>query len=290
MIYFIVNRLSGKGKGAVTAERIERYLQQKKIEYQMVTTAYKAHAVELAAQLCARKDCTALVAVGGDGTFSEVLNGMDLRIPLGLIPSGTGNDFIRSIPAGKTLEQQLDAIIESRTCPIDFIQANDRRSINIAGTGFDVDILLRQAGLRRYLNGSLSYFAALILTVFCLKFRQFRVRVDGKELIDTSGLLLCAANGKYFGGGLPISLDSSPDDGVMELVLVKKMPRIMIPYMLVQFLRGKIKNIKKYVEFRRCSCIECSVTPKVDIQLDGELFDMPVFTCTLCRGGLKLFL
>lgn len=222
MIYFIVNRLSGKGKGAVVAERIRFYLQEKKIAYKMVTTEYKAHAVELAAQLCRKKDCSALVAVGGDGTFSEVLNGMDTRIPLGLIPSGTGNDFIRSVPAGKMLEEQLDAVIQNRISPVDFIQVNDRRSINIAGTGFDVDILLRQEKLRRYLKGSRSYFAALIVTVFTMKFRQFRVRIDDSEMIDTAGLLLCAANGKYFGGGLPISLDSCPDDGVLELVLVKK--------------------------------------------------------------------
>lgn len=290
MIYFIVNRLSGKGKGAVVTERIRLYLQEKKIAYKMVTTEYKAHAVELAAQLCREKDCSALVAVGGDGTFSEVLNGMDTRIPLGLIPSGTGNDFIRSVPAGKTLEEQLDAVIQNRISPVDFIQVNDRRSINIAGTGFDVDILLRQEKMRRYLKGSLSYFAALIVTVFTMKFRQFRVRIDDSEMIDTAGLLLCAANGKYFGGGLPISLDSCPDDGVLELVLVKKMPRVLIPYMLVQFLRGKLSDIKNYVELRRYRSIECSVTPKVDIQLDGELFDMPHFTCTLCPGGLKLFL
>ena len=77
---------------------------------------------------------------------------------------------------------------------------------------------------------------------------------------------------------------------MLELVLVKKMPRVLIPYMLVQFLRGKLSDIKNYVELRRCRSIECSVTPKVDIQLDGELFDMPHFTCTLCPGGLKLFL
>lgn len=290
MIYFIVNRLSGKGKGAVVAERIVLYLREKKVAYQMVTTEYKAHAVKLAARLCAEKDCTALVAVGGDGTFSEVLNGMDLRIPLGLIPSGTGNDFIRSVSGGKTLEEQLDAVIQNRIRPVDFIQVNGRRSINIAGTGFDVDILLRQARLRRYFSGSFSYFAALFITVFTMNFRRFQVEIDGEERMDTPGLLLCAANGKYFGGGLPISLASEINDGMMELVLVKKMPRIMIPYMLVQFLRGKLLKIKKYVEFRRCRSIACSVEPRVDIQLDGELFDMPRFTCTLCAGGLKFLL
>lgn len=290
MIYFIVNRLSGKGKGAAVAQRIVLYLQKKKVAYKMVTTEYKAHAVELAARLCTEKDCTALVAVGGDGTFSEVLNGMDLRIPLGLIPSGTGNDFIRSVPGGKTLEEQLDAVIQNRIRPVDFIQVNDRRSINIAGTGFDVDILLRQARLRRYFSGSFSYLASLIITIFTMKFRSFRVKIDESEVIDTSGLLLCAANGKYFGGGLPISLSSQINDGVMELVLVKKMPRIMIPYMLVQFLRGRLLKVKKYVEVRACRSIACSVNPQVDIQLDGELFDMPYVTCTLCSGGLKLFL
>lgn len=290
MIYFIVNRLSGKGKGAEVAVRIEQYLENKNAAYQMVYTEYKAHAVELAARLCAKEDCSALVAVGGDGTFSEVLNGMDMRVPLGLIPAGTGNDFIRSVPAGKTLEEQLEAVLQNRMKPVDFIQVNERRSLNIAGTGFDVDILLRQAKLHRHISGPLSYFAALIITIFTLKFRRFIVTVDEQEVLDTPGLLLCAANGSHFGGGLPISLSSKTDDGVLDLVLVKKMPRLMIPYMLVQFLRGKLSKIKNYVELRRCKSIACTVTPPVDIQLDGELFSMPHFTCTLCPGGLKLLL
>lgn len=289
MLYFIVNALSGKGKGKETAQKIKSILLDKKIEFQMLFTKAKEHAISLAKELSNKDDCQGIIAVGGDGTFSEVLNGIDTNIPLGLVSSGSGNDFMRTFAPKKSIEEQLQPILENKTRKIDYIQVNDRRSLNVAGTGFDVDILIREEKLRKFLKGSFSYYTALIMTLFTMKFRNFKLTVDDKIEINEPCLIMSMANGRYFGGGMPISLDSSLDDGFMDLTIVKKVPFYVVPGLLMRFMKGTLKDDKKYVDVYHCTKIKGEVNPQVKINLDGELFDMPEFTAVLKKGELSVF-
>lgn len=287
MLYFIVNKLSGKGKD--TAKKIITRLENLNLDYKMEFTRKKQHAIELAREFSKKEDCTGIVAVGGDGTFSEVLNGIDTKIPMGFISSGSGNDFLRTFAPKMTVEEQIDTVIKGQTKQIDYIQINEKRSLNVAGTGFDVDILLMERKLRKFLRGSFCYYAALIISIFTIKFRNFTIKIDDKIHVDEACLIMSIANGKYFGGGMPISLDSSLDDGLMELVYIKKLPRYYIPKILLKFMKGKLKEETKYVEIHRCTSVECSVQPEMQMQTDGEIQFMPSFKATLVKGGLTVF-
>ncbi len=289
MLYFIVNELSGKGMGKNVAEKIKQKLKSAGVEFFMAVTQYRAHATLLAENFSKKDDCNGIIAVGGDGTFSEVLNGLDLKIPMGVISAGSGNDFLRTFAPDSTCDTQIDAVLGGKTKNIDYIDVNGKRSLNVAGTGFDVDILLKEKKFHKFLGGSASYFAALIATLFTLKFRKFEISLGGGEKQTKDCLLLAVANGKYFGGGLPLSLSSDLSDGLLDVTLVKRMPFFRIPGMLIKFLKGRISEVKDYVEIYRCTQIECFVTPKTDIQLDGELFDFSKFTCVLKKGELKMF-
>ena len=288
MLYFVVNELSGKGKGKETAQKIRTILEEKQIPYDMRVTEYKAHAVKLAEELSRQPDCTGLIAVGGDGTFNEVLNGMDLAVPLGLISSGSGNDFMRVLAPDKTPEEQLAPILAGQTRTIDYLTVNDKRSLNVAGTGFDVDILIRQEKFKKVLSGSFSYFASLLVTLLSLKFRRFTLNIDGKELSE-DGVLLAMSNGRYFGGGLPVSPESQINDGVMDVLLIKKLPWYKIPGVLGKFLKGRISEAADYALIYHGVRVTGSVSPAVAIQLDGELFEMPAFACELHPAGLTVF-
>jgi len=289
MLYFIVNPLSGKGKGKETAEEIKSVLNERKIEFEMFFTEYHTHAIKLAEELSKKDDCTGVVAVGGDGTFNEVLCGLDMRVPLGLITSGMGNDFMRTFAPNKTLLEQLEPIINGTTRCIDYIIANEKRCLNVAGTGFDVDILIRQARLRKVLGGSMSYLASLFITLLTLKFRHFVITVDDNRKIESDGVLIAASNGRFFGGGLPVSPKSCVDDGVLDFLIIKRMPRLKIPGVLSHFLKGTIGEVTKYAEVIKCRALEGTVSPRVKIQLDGELVDMEHFRFEICSNQLKVF-
>jgi YegS/Rv2252/BmrU family lipid kinase len=289
MLYFIVNKLSGKGKGAETAQKIIERLNALGVQFKMECTLEKEHATILAQEFSKKEDCAGIIAVGGDGTFSEVLNGIDTSIPVGFISSGSGNDFFRTFASESSFDDQLDAVLGGKTRQIDYIQIDKERCLNVAGTGFDVDILLLERKLRKFLSGSFCYYAALIITLFTLQFRKFTMKIDNKIQIDEDCLIMSIANGKYFGGGMPISLESSLDDGLMELVLVKKLPFYHIPGVLIKFMKGRLKEDKRYVDVYHCTSVECSVKPEVNMQTDGEIHFMPSFKAELVKGGLKVF-
>ena len=289
MLYFIVNKLSGKGKGKETAEKIVACLNEKNIEFKMVETKKPKHAIELAQEISLKEDCTGIVAVGGDGTFSEVLNGIQKDVPIGFISSGSGNDFLRTFAPKRDFEQQLNAVICGNTKKIDYIQINEKRSLNVAGTGFDVDILLLESKLRKFLSGSFCYYTALIITLFTLQFRNFTIKIDDKTEISEDCLIMSLANGKYFGGGMPISLDSRLDDGVMDLILITKLPFYHIPRVLIKFMKGRLQEETRFVKTYRCKKVECSVKPEVQMQTDGEIHFMPSFKAELIKNGLTVF-
>ncbi len=289
MLYFIVNKLSGKGKGAEIANIISKAMSEKNIPFSMHETEYHGHAIELSKECSSKDDCQGIVAVGGDGTFSEVLNGLNTAVPMGVITSGSGNDFMRSFAPNKSTLEQLDIVLNGKTDNVDFIQVNDKRSLNVTGTGFDVDILIRERKFHKVLSGSMSYFASLIVTLFTMKFRNFKMVIDEKTNLDQDCLLLALANGKYFGGGLPVSLDSKLNDGILDLTVIRKMPMVKVPFILAKFLKGKISEVTDYVSTYKCKKLECTVSPETDIQLDGELFPISHFVCSIHTNELKMF-
>ena len=287
MIYFIINKRSGKGHGAEVAKQIDEYMLSK-AEYSINYTEYPGHATLLAKEISLREDCSACVAVGGDGTFSEVLNGADVSRPVGFIPSGSGNDFIRT-PGEKTLEQRLDDIINGNFRVIDFISVNDKRCLNVCGAGFDVDVLENEARFRKTFSGAICYYLGLLKALLCIKFRPMKMVIDEKEEIDCECLIFALANGKYYGGGMPVSLDSSIDDGKIDLLVIKKLPLYKVPKILIKFLGGSVRDIKEHTVARSCESFSCYLGD-VSMQIDGEIKKIEKIDCKVVAGGLKAFL
>lgn len=286
MLYLIANRRAGEENGIAAA--VGSCLSEAGIPYTLGVSAYAGHATELAREYSAAPDCTGVVAIGGDGTFNEVLDGLDLRVPLGLVPAGSGNDFLRLMPEKKTLEDHLAPIIAGTTRSIDFLTVNDRRCLNVAGTGFDVDILLRRAKWKKRLPGPLSYWAALLVTVFHLKFRHVSISVDGSAAAETEMALLDLANGRFYGGGMPASPGSEIDDGLLDLLLIRRVPFFRVPDILFCFLTARLKE-GKYVVRRACETVSFTIDPPVPLQVDGELIDAPTVVCRVHKGELRLF-
>lgn len=287
MIYFIANALSGKGKGQETADKIKEYMQQK-ADFTICYTEYCAHAIELARELSQKEDCSAIVAVGGDGTFSEVLNGVDVNCPVGFIPSGSGNDFIRSV-CEKTLNERLDDIISGKYKEVDFITINEKRCLNVLGGGFDVDVLENEARFRKMFKGAICYYLGLLKSLLCVKFRPMQMVIDGKENLNCECLIFALANGKYYGGGMPVSLDSKIDDGKLDLLVIKKLPLYKIPYILTKFLSGSVRDVKKYVYACTCESFSCYLG-NASMQIDGEVKKIEKIDCRVEKGKLKAFL
>ena len=200
MYNFILNPIAGKGKALKAMEKIEQYLTQNNIAYSVRRTEYPAHAVEIARELSEKGEN--VIAAGGDGTVNEVLNGIaDFdKCALGIIPCGTGNDFSKFIGIPKNPVEAVKKILEGQPLYTDFLQVNGKRVINVTGNGNGRRDCL---SLRDQTQGKFNLLS-LIRVLLKFGWYKFKIKIDDNRQ-EKVKMLVAACNGKYFGGGMPIS-------------------------------------------------------------------------------------
>lgn len=289
MYHLIVNPQGGKGKSMRALKNVEDTLKVNGIkEYEVHKTEYKGHASQIASELSRVPD-TQLLVLGGDGSFNEVLNGIENfeNITLGLIPCGTGNDFVRAAGYPTTIKGAMDVILSNRVSFVDFIQLDDRRCLNVLGAGMDVDVLLRYAEMKM-LGGKIKYYFSLFHTLAHTRFHKLRLTVDDGEPIERNVFMIGVGNGKSIGGGMPICPNALVDDGELNIVVVNEMKKSRIPAELPGFLSGK--HIKKsYTEEFNGKSIRLEALDDSQFEVDGEVFDGKSVNCSVVTKTLKVF-
>lgn len=288
MFDIIVNTLSGKGKGQTALNQVENYFISKEILYKVHKTEYAGHATELAKELN-KQEHTDLIVMGGDGTFNEVLNGLfDFsKVNVGLIACGTGNDFIRAAKIPCCVYDAIEIILKNNPQPIDFIQIKDKRALNVAGAGMDVDVLVKYQTMK-FLRGKLKYYASLIYTLINIKFHKTKITLDGKTE-EKSVFMIAVANGSHMGGGMAISPHSVVDDGLLNVIVVNEIKKSKVLGLLTKFLKGGKHINEPCVEeyFAKEVCIE--ILDEGKTELDGEVSENKFLDCKVVSGELMLF-
>ena len=287
MIHFIINGKSGFGNGSKLENKICEVLDARGIEYEFHRTEYVKHATEIAKQL-SESGAETIVAVGGDGTVHEVLNGIDVdKVKLGIVPVGSGNDFVDSVNIPLDVEKSLDIIIDGQAKETDFLVCDGVRGLNIIGTGIDVEILER-CERNKFFKGKLKYFVSLIASLIKFKFYDFKLKkADGQDE-DRSAMIVCCCNGRNFGGGIPMCPIAEADDNQMDFIIVGKMKRSKIPSYLIKLMKGKILE-QKFCEHVRQDEAEAIFDHPISIEIDGEIYRDIKFKVHIEKGKLKLF-
>lgn len=290
MLQFIANYKSGRGTTAKYCRKLTSWCIRHGIEYRLHPTKYAGHCRDLVGEL-ERSGEHDIVILGGDGTFHEALNGVTdfTRTRLGFIPCGSGNDFVsadRSTFRKRRPIAALRGILAGNTRTIDYMQFDcGLRCLNCAGTGLDIEVLLKSRAYRR-LHGSPAYLKSLLRVLRSFDPYPIRVTANGRTA-EYNALLACACNGSQFGGGMHVSPRSHIDDGKIQLVVIKDIPRKRIKWLLPRLITGTHLNLSCCVtepadEVR----IEC--TRECRIELDGEIYSAP-FSCRIVPRGLTVF-
>lgn len=287
--HIIVNPLSGKGQGKKALRTVETILTGKQIEYTVHLTENAGHGTEIARELSKQPD-TVIIAMGGDGSCSEVLNGIENfdNVTLGFIPCGTGNDYAHATHIPGDVSKALKLILEGEVGYTDFLQVGERRCLNICGAGMDVDVLERYSTMKHF-KGKFKYLMSLIDTLIHLRFHKINLtREDGTQE-EHSVFLVSLCNGKYIGGGMPISPRSDVTDGVMDVVVVNEIKPSKVLGLLLKFLNGGKHIDMPCTEVIHCkqACVEILDDGKT--QIDGEILDRKKLDCAIVSGKLKTF-
>ena len=287
MLTFIVNPTAGNGYAIKIEQLLENEMAHRGDVCRFVHTTEPGHATTLAREAALNPDCTGVVAVGGDGTAFEVACGlMHTDIPLGIIPAGTGNDFIKTVGIPKKPKEALEFILTHQPRPVDVGGLNERLFLNVCGTGFDVTVLDYTLAAKKYCRGMLPYLIGLIHGILHYKPVHVRFTADGRT--EERDVLICSvANGRFFGGGIAICPDATADDGLLDLVVVEHKPRWQLPFLVLPLLLGRILTFP-FTSHKRCRSVEI-YSPGMRLNVDGEILNMDCASFSILKGTLKLF-
>lgn len=270
MYAVIVNPTAGSGRAAAVCEQVERILSGRGIAHRIYPTDTPGHASELAAS-CAKSGCAAIVAVGGDGTFSEVAAGLtEHAVPLFFVPCGTGNDFARMLNLPADPAAALTAQLDGTDTFLDMGTVNGKGFLNVAGTGFDVEVLREAARYKHVGKGLVPYLLGLIAAL--KKFRSFKAELtlDTGEVLDESFTIISFANGRFFGGGMKVAPGADIRDGLMDVMIVRGLPKFIVPFLLPLFIGGWHASLRCVCRVRRCREVRLHC-PGMTFNIDGEL-------------------
>ncbi len=286
MYTFIVNPAAGNGYALKTEALIRAEMDKRHLPYEFMHTQHPEHAMELARSAAEREECKCVVAVGGDGTAYEVACGlMNSSVPMGIVPSGTGNDFIKTVDIPKKPMEALEAILNGKPRPVDVGRLNQRMFLNVCGTGFDVQALEYTLAAKKHCRGLLPYLIGVIRAIFTFKPVHVAFTADG-ETQERDVLLCSVANGRFIGGGIPVCPDAKADDGLLDMVIVETKPRWKIPFYLPGLMMGKIDSFM-ITTHKRCSTMTIH-SPGMHLNVDGEILTMDKAEFEILPGKLML--
>ncbi len=284
MIDVIINPVAGNGHAKKIGEKVMEVLTNRSIACKAYYTEAPGHATQLAAEAAQRGTDTVL-AVGGDGTAYEVASGLvHTKTALGLIPAGTGNDFIKSIGVPKSPLEALDHILSHSPKLLDMGRINDKLFLNVCGTGFDVSVLEYSQKAKKLVRGMLPYLYGVIRTIFSFKPVNMRIVVDEETTLNGTFLQCSVANGRYIGGGIPISPTSMVNDGLLDVVVLRSIPNWKMFSYLPGLLMGRVHSFSITSHYR-CSSVYIDA-PGMHLNVDGEILPISKVSFSSVKDAL----
>lgn len=285
MYEIIYNPGSRSNVGSSVCDTIAKILDEHNIEYRLHKTKKAGHAETIAHDLTCDGKAHNIIVIGGDGTLNEVVNGLcdPELVTMGLIPSGSGNDFARAVGISTAPKNALDVILNcTKTTPINygetFLPNHYRRFLISCGCGFDSDVCrdAQVSRLKPILNR--LHMGKLIYTLIALK-KLIRkstfsaiMKIDDDIHVELDKLFfITAMNTTYEGGGYMFCPDASPSDDKLDFLTVNNMSRTRMIPLLPKAKKGKHLG-HKGIDITPISTLSMKFSKSVYLHTDGEVF------------------
>lgn len=271
-ILFIINPVSGSGKGTQLIKEINEFMEKTEIEYSIKISNRVGQIKELAKNGCL-EGVSDIIIVGGDGSVHEAINGMQLRkgIRFGIIPSGTGNDYARLIYKEMNLSYYLACIKRGRTVQVDIGSVNGLRFINSCGVGIDSNILKDAEKYKNIAKGSAAYLLSTVKNLLFFKAQKIIMTID-QQKITREIILVAISKGRYFGGGMMITPNAELNDGQFEICVVNKISAVKLLMLFPSIFKGEHIHIKNTVEIFKGKMIKIETVDKqLYFEVDGNV-------------------
>jgi len=289
---FIINPAAGsRDKTKSYTAAIKKACSARNLDYRIEVSSAPGECRRIAREAGESGKEYRLYACGGDGTLNEVVSGAvgyD-NVAVTVFSGGSGNDFVKlfnNADAFFDLEQLLDAD-ETR---FDVIRCNDDVSLNICSVGLDARIGTDVAHYKRLplLSGFRAYAVSTIINVIRGVSEHYVVEING-ETVDAEQTLICACNGRYYGGGFNPVPEADPTDGLLDVLLIKKVSRMKVAQVIGKFKNGLHQQLPKLIRHIKTDHLVIKCDRPTPINLDGELRISDVVDISIAKEKLRFF-
>lgn len=281
----VINPNAGGGRVAREWPLLSNMLKDRGFPFEEVFTTHRYHAVELVIYSL-KRGFRNFISVGGDGTLHEIVNGIFYQkevpvseITLAVLPTGSANDWTRMYRIPKDYDKAIETVLEGRTvmqdvARVEYSQAgvrNSRYMVNVAGVGLDANICLRcNASKDKGKSGDLAYVKAAFKALVSRTSTPTKVVVDGRSFFSGKMFSIAFGVGKYSGGGMMQVPDAVADDGLVNVMVARKVSKIKFLLLFKQLFKGTIYRIRE-VSHTTASRV-CVISRKPDrVEIDGEV-------------------
>ena len=282
----IANPEAGRGRGSRLVAHLRRWMEQSRIEHEFLITERVGHATELASRLAASRTKRVIVA-GGDGTISEVVNGLaGTEVEVGIVAIGTGNDVARTLNLPyNDVARAAGIATAGRVRRIDLGRERERFFISSVGLGFASDVV-EQSSRPGWLTGSAAFFVAVHRALRNLRTIRIALDLDGttRELDCVSVLV---QNTAYTGGGLRIAPDARIDDGFLDVAVIGPIGKLDLVANFPRLYRGTHSSHPKFALYR-AQRVRVETTVPLAKMLDGDIWGVSPLEAEVVPQAVKV--
>lgn len=234
---------------------------------------------------------TRVYACGGDGTLNAVVNGAVgfSNLAVSVYSGGSGNDFVKLFDDPKAFFC-LDKLLDAEEISFDLIRCNDDYALNICSVGLDARISSDVGSYKRipFLSGFRAYAVSALVNVIRGIGEHFVVEINGEQ-VDSDLTLVCVCSGQYYGGGFHPVPDADPTDGMLDVLLIKKVSRLQAAGVIGKYKDGKYKELPQFIRHLRTDRVRIHCDTPTPINLDGETRFAKTAELSLAKEKIRFF-
>lgn len=293
---FIVNPVSGGYKEAQSyIAHLDKFCNDNNLNYSIYKTQYRGHATKIANLAASKDENVRIYGFGGDGTLHEILEGAlgFENAEIGIFSFGSGNDYIKNFTSNEELFKNIEAQINGESKPVDVIKSADGQyALNQCAIGIDAKVAMHMEEFKNkpFVSGPMAYNLSLAKCVFSHFGVPMNITLDNQKTINGEFMLALIANGKYYGGGYKGAPNAKPDDGLLDIILIKKIGRLKFAKIVGSYKKGDHLTDEKFKDiliYEKCKKFTIETKSRTVITFDGECSKVKSASLEIIPNAIK---
>ncbi len=289
---FIINPAAGsRDQTKQYTQKIQQVCQGQNLPYAIRISEAPGQCRDIAREAAKTGEEYRIYACGGDGTLNEVVSGIAgfPNVAVTMFAGGSGNDFIKLFNDTAPF-RDLTKLLDCKETEFDLISCNGDYSLNICSVGLDARIGTDVANYKRlpFLSGFRAYALSAVINTIRGVWEHYKIEIDG-QVFDGKFTLICACNGRYYGGGFNPVPQADPTDELMDVLMVRDVSRFKVLKVVGKYKDGKYKDFPHLIRHFKTRSMKIICDKPTSINLDGELRTAQTVEFTIAKEKVRFF-